>query len=183
MKYFMLVLLSILISCGKEKAKDPIPGKNASCITIKKDDKIYTRCVTGDGLLTETSFDVPKAGKDGVIGKNGMDGKNGIDAIVGSASCLLEWRTTDVAKNDLIYNIIKFQSGDELHSLVRQYSIEEYSSEKVTTVNWPESIKEKYVNDGVFKAIFRGSCLSSISMKKASGIEVKEMECKCKGDI
>lgn len=192
MNYLLIIGLIIIAGCGQEKAKNGEPGKNASCITVEKDGEIFLRCATGDGLITETSFSVPKDGKDGVIGKDGaagkdgkdgLNGRDGQDAIVGSAVCKYEWPASNNAKNDLTYTVFRFQSGDELHGLIRKYSVGEYSSEKSVSVNWPAGIEGKYAHDGVFTASYKGECFASVSMKTSEGKEIEEMKCECRGKI
>jgi hypothetical protein len=189
MKILAMLTLVLLASCGGDEKtmQTPEPGKSASCITYEVDGTIYHKCITGDGLETQTQFKKPSDGKDGINGiegpsgadgKDGKDGIDGKDALLASASCQLDWETSPSSKIKFNLQVNEYSTGVSAMFLSREYKAGEYSRVVYLASAMGED-KDKVMEDGLFTVSY-----SDCAMKIVQGGEepvTKVVDCKCQG--
>ena len=192
MKILAILAMVLLASCGGDEKtmQTPEPGKSASCITYEVDGTIYHKCITGDGLETETKFKKPSdgldgldgkqgsAGIDGKDGKDGKDGADGKDALLSSASCQLDWETSPSSKIKFDLQVNEYSTGVSAMFLSREYKAGEYSR-VVYLASARGQGQDKVMEDGLFTVSY-----SDCAMEIVQGGEepvTKVVDCKCQG--
>lgn len=185
MRFYLVILLGLYLSCGEETVEAPEPGKNASCVTYEKEGVIYHKCKTGDGLVTETSFEKPKDGKDGkpgLPGKDGVDGedgRDGKDAIASYAKCEASWDTSEASSVEFDLLATEYSNGVTGLYLTRKYLSGEYSREVFTATAFSEDSEEKTVIDTVFTVSYKDCVMEIVFSGKNE--EKKSVDCECFG--
>lgn len=183
MRFFYLVILTFLAGCGSDEVRTPEPGRNSSCVTFQQEGHIHHKCTTGDGLITETKFKIPEGGvgKDGKDGKDGVDGKDGENALVGQATCDLEWASSKVSTNIFSLIVMEYSSGATALSLFREYRAGELRDSKITTGIFVEEQRE--LSDSLFKVRYdKENCTATFSLETKDGVEQRPVSCDCGGE-
>jgi len=189
MRILVMSLLVLIASCGGEEKtmQTPEPGKSASCITYEVDGTIYHKCITGDGLETQTQFKKPSDGKNGeqgsagINGKDGKDGEDGMDgkdALLSSASCQLDWETSPSSKIKFDLQVNEYSTGVSAMFLSREYKAGEYSR-VVYLASAKGQGQDKVMEDGLFTVSY-DDCTMEIVQGGEEPV-TKVVDCKCQG--